>query len=88
MAKQYVHYFTVGGAYYFPMDMLRYDSCWPSTSEDASQLQFHPQRNSDVETKRKIRLVTIGHKERRPTLDRWKSFGWEVIHYEKGTEVY
>jgi hypothetical protein len=80
--KHYYHRFTVEGTGPFPHDMLRYDACWPSTSEDASTITFE-----EDGMRRRIRLTTIGHKDRVPTINRWLSFGWNVIHSEKGTEV-
>jgi hypothetical protein len=75
MTKQYYHRFMVKGDGYFPYDMLRYDACWPSTSDDVINL--------GLGEKRKVTLTTIGNKDRKPTFARWESFGWKVI--ESGT---
>ena len=60
--------FTVEGRSHFPVDMLRYDSCWPASTDDALNM---------LETnQRKVRLVS-GEK---PTPARWESFGWFVTN--------
>ena len=55
----------------FPYDMLRYDQCWPVTSEDAFKVV------SDVD-RRSIKMRSY----RAPTIEHWSSFGWAC-----GTEV-
>ena len=69
-----LHIFTVKGYGPFPIDMLRYDRCWPASEEDAAQAQYP---GSDGAT---VRLVA--HESNRhwqPTRARWESFGWKVI---------
>lgn len=66
--KKYVYYVTGRGE--FPFDMLRYDSAWPATGDDASKMDDHPS-NREM---RSIRLASY----REPTIDRWSSFGWSV----------
>ena len=79
--KLYYHRFTVEGSGHFPHDMLRYDGCWPSTGEDVVSMDFE-----EDGMRRRVTLTTIGHKDRTATVDRWRSFGWNVIHNGKGTE--
>jgi hypothetical protein len=64
MAVLKLYRYTVEGTGQFPVDMLRYDSCWPSTSKDVPL----PTKGGRVE------LVGI----QEPTLLRWRSFGWTV----------
>jgi len=67
--------FTVEGIGKFPVDMLRYDMCWPKTQQDAINLTpLEPHVGYTV--KRQVTLVGI--KDTSPTVDRWASFGWEV----------
>ena len=61
--------FTVTGTGQFPTDMLRYDQCWPATSEDA--VLMCPHRPSPT-VARSVRLRTHGS----VTAARWASFGW------------
>lgn len=77
--------FVVEGQYPFPVDMLRYDACYPATSEDAVQLAESMnfiRRNvlatQDLEKRtRTVKLTT--QLQNRPTTGRWESFGWKVI---------
>ena len=63
MSKRVI--FIVEGRGTFPVDMLRYDCCYPSGSKDAAALL----------TKEPRRVVLIGE---RITAARWKSFLWNV----------
>ena len=64
--------FTVEGSGEFPLDMLRYDRCWPATQNDAIQINAHMGR----------RTVTLATGQRStasyPTVARWESFLWRV----------
>lgn len=72
MAKNSWCKFTVEGSKDFPFDMLRYDACYPATSEDAIKLAARDSR--------KITLISTIIAE--PTAGRWNSFGWVVIDKE------
>ncbi len=61
-----VRRFLVEGRGYFPLDMLRYDQCWPCSSEDVLAM--------DVTEHRRIVMLSHGL----PTVARWNSFGWKV----------
>lgn len=73
--------YTVQGRGAFPIDMLRYDACYPATEQDAGLIEDllrhpHIDRNPHevtIETHRTPRthavIVTWG---------RWESFGWTV----------
>lgn len=63
--------FTVTGRGSFPLDMLRYDQCFPFGPDDVA--------NMDVGQRREVRLVHYGEQRHwEPTKDRWASFGWVV----------
>lgn len=68
--------FTVEGAGPLPLDMLRYDSCFPATEEDAATAVQYP---GECKGRRRIKLIrrTAGLPE--PTEARWRSFGWRVV---------
>ncbi len=70
MAKVKTRRFTVRGRGQFPIDMLRYDSCWPYTSMDSSYI-------SDESGGREVTLLT--NSPNAPTHGRWKSFTWAVV---------
>jgi hypothetical protein len=72
--------FTAHGRYPFPLDMLRYDACYPLGSGDVSKMQevISGPRVPTLVRERPIlaiRLVSYAHA---PTVDRWRSFGWVV----------
>jgi hypothetical protein len=68
------HLFTVEGRGQFPLDMLRYDSCWPESQADVTELGATHDRFAE----KRARVVTLrGLSE--PTEGRWQSFGWIVI---------
>lgn len=66
--------FPVEGNGVFPLDMLRYDACWPYTeSQDSTALggAWH-----DAKLRR---VVLQTNSPTAPTEGRWKSFGWRVV---------
>jgi hypothetical protein len=69
----YEYFVTGRGA--FPFDMLRYDSCWPASSEDAAKLdmQFANAEHA-YRQHRSIRMRSY----REPTVERWSSFNWSA----------
>ena len=62
--------FKVRGGGTFPIDMLRYDRCWPFTQQDVHA----------IESERGKRTVTLetAH-DASPTPSRWNSFLWGVV---------
>lgn len=60
------HRYTVSGGGSFPLDMIRFDRCWPRASRDVEKL--------DSKELRKVELISIAA----PTIARWNSFGWQV----------
>lgn len=65
----------------FPTDMLRYDHCWPSTTEDATHVAVATRSIRDwLEAYVTCGFTTIQLTGlQKPTADRWLSFGWEVL---------
>ena len=47
-------------------DMLRYDGCYPSRQVDVENLHGREHR------------IVLLRGDRGPTIDRWKSFGWDL----------
>jgi len=69
--------FEVMGRGKFPMDMLRYDNCWPATQDDVTKL-VESMTNPDylrMDWKITLRTRTLNT----PTLGRWISFEWHVL---------
>ncbi len=69
--------FQVEGLGEFPFDMLRYDCCWPLTSNDSHGLLGNERRV--------VTLTTIQENRHwEPTVARWASFLWAVKVGEVG----
>ncbi len=67
--------YTVKGFAPFPVDMLRYDGCFPRTSEDSVAIGTALAGRTDPRRVFEIRLHSPYHE---PTIGRWQSFGWIV----------
>lgn len=72
--------FTVKGHSTFPLDMLRYDQCWPADTASALEITNLIETHGVHERARTITLHTwnVGI-----TPDRWKIFGWTVISQDR-----
>lgn len=69
--------FKVTGALPFPVDMLRYDSCYPRTEADSLAITHTFDARSGAVTVEVEKLHSQkwnGH----PTIGRWESFSWRV----------
>lgn len=71
---KYIQTFVVQGSLPFPVDMLRYDSCYPKTTEDAMQIVSRDLLGTKTVTLQR----QVDYKKDQPTVDRWRSFGWLV----------
>lgn len=65
----------------FPVDMLRYDSCWPLTTEDARKIENILNEGERLTLPRRVRvqLQTSDRNFNVPTAARWDSFMWRVV---------
>jgi hypothetical protein len=75
----YLTKFTVTGKLPFPIDMLRYDSCFPYSGEDAGKIMatLDHLRGTKRETYH-INLIKVDHNGNGPEMSRWSSFLWSV----------
>ena len=80
----YYHEFTVKGGYAFPVDMLRYDHCYPRDTESALAMTYTIKDEKLYMEERVIHLGTVSVKTWTPTDARWQSFGWEVSSHTCG----
>lgn len=71
--------FEVNGRGPFPVDMLRYDMCWPKSGDDAAKLVSSDEDRASRGV-RTVRMLAI----RKPTCGRWASFGWTVVTIDGG----
>ena len=71
---------TVTGRGHFPVDMLRYDACWPSDDHAVEVITFAGDNSLDEPdqfyTCDLTRVSTNPNDN--PTSARWASFGWSV----------
>ena len=67
--------YEVQGSGVLPLDMLRYDSAWPADQQSVSRMSGGFLMDRQAQPRRTIRLGSY----RRPTVDRWNSFGWTVL---------
>ena len=79
-----------GGALDFPMDMLRYDRCYPVTTEDARAIKlalilpYAPDMTYADDHLDKLFKGTIElqSNDRKPSSEAWEAHGWLVISCE------
>jgi len=80
----YYHTATFEGSVPFPLDMLRYDQCWPRSSSDAQTIACFPNYRKETRlfsTPIRVEVARYSASKRDPgwcTL-RWKSFGWKKV---------
>lgn len=81
MTKKIDIKFTVEGRGEFPLDMLRYDRCFPRTGDDAEMLRTPAEHLSSP---RCVTLIALARDMRywEPSRGRWASFGWYVLDVE------
>jgi hypothetical protein len=72
--------FSVEGPDPFPVDMLRYDACWPQGSDDVYEITASV---DGARAHNPRRIVHLRSDLREPTEERWASFGWRVLGVEK-----
>ncbi len=73
--------FTVEGGGEFPVAMLRYDTCFPDSADDAVRIKTSLIGHTNL---RKVTLIHRG--EERfwiPTIARWNSFVWLVTEIKE-----
>jgi hypothetical protein len=76
--------FTVKGHGHFPVDMLRYDGCYPRTTEDAINLVHPHSPDSNIE----VTLISVNKlRGWLPTEARWQSFGWSVVRVRQPVKI-
>ena len=75
MRNEELYLFTVVGSGEFPIDMLRYDGCWPYEREDAAKIEASF-REPGLPGVRTVVLQTTNRHG--PTYRRWESFTWRA----------
>jgi len=77
MTKAYSYEATVSGPYTFPVDMLQYDECFPSSEADAGEIEDTTLGASRV-NRVHVTRVSLRRRGEPFTARRWESFGWKV----------
>lgn len=80
--RRYSCFAVVEGYGIFPLDMLRYDCCFPVESEDANAVAGEP----DAPTRRVAVQRWCDIADGRWTNGRWESFGWKIVSVTNGRE--
>lgn len=77
--------FKVRGPGRLPVDMLRYDCCWPDTGEDAALIEAKADPLASREERQRVQgkvqergITLASYSEHAPCVGRWESFGWSV----------
>ncbi len=65
----------------FPVDMLRYDACWPEGPDDVSAIVRPRAFARSLDGRTVVTLLTDALN--RPTSARWASYGWPVTSTER-----
>lgn len=80
--KSYETILVVEGRGHFPIDMLRYDSCFPRTGEDAGKISRITKVPFQLSYQREIQSIVLIRRSLNnlpATTERWESFGWRVV---------
>lgn len=93
--KPYVHEFEVEGDTMFPLDMLRYDGCFPAEEfasyRIATTMDYQALRELLTQANTadvllgsrpgvlRVKLCKVWDKTWKPTEGRWESFRWRVV---------
>jgi hypothetical protein len=72
--------FSVTGRGGFPLDMLRYDAAYPIDQESVADIDYSLQTAHRVERLKDKKPFRVNLRSRvaAPTVERWRSFGWEL----------
>lgn len=84
--KTKIIHFVVEGRGSFPMDMLRYDNCEPATDEDMQSInngEYVSGPRRQIALKRDIAGFSLRRTLPGVTPERWESFSWKVVQYER-----
>jgi len=78
----YQHTFTVSWVGRFPLDMLRYDGCYPLTIEAAASVEYSVDQELRSRVSRSGTFASVRDTATwTPTFDRWRSFGAIVSNH-------
>lgn len=64
----------VSGTGYFPVDMLRYDCCFPASEKDVVAIS----KSMKTPNRQEVVAIHLFSAYGKVTPERWASFGWQV----------
>lgn len=83
MASQLISFRVHSNLLPFPLDMLRYDGCFPMSQEDVDKISISLDRETSQDERFNLGSIILGHhassKAWKPTYERWESMGWQVM---------
>ena len=79
MEERVIHRFIVKGTGSFPIDMLRYDQCFPDDQESAAKIANSVYHSRMATQDGEICLAAWRLIGWEPTKKRWESFLWKVV---------
>ena len=85
MARQYYSIAAVTCEYAFPIDMLRYDRCWPVTEQDSGNIENTYSYDHNYPP---IFVARIHERGQLFTTERWKSRGAHLVYVAKNKTSY
>lgn len=77
--KLYRQLFEVEGRHPFPIDMLRYDACFPASETESHKINATFDGGRIETTRVTLARYIRADMKQEPTSGRWHSFGWTVI---------
>ncbi len=82
---KYAHFAIIRGSGAFPIDMLRYDSCYPFREEDARKIESvsNPMIGDNDPWEIRVKKHSELARHARWTPERWKSFRCELVEDDR-----
>jgi len=85
MAKQCQHVITLTAKNIFvpfPIDMLRYDRCYPYSKDDSIKIRGDMRTIDETGNVESITVTKADHKIWKPAVEQWGLFGWIISKHE------
>ncbi len=77
---QYHHEAVIEGKGTFPLDMLRYDQCYPATAEDSDTIERLMEPGGASTGVWTVNVRAYSRVKDHWTPERWRSFGVELVN--------
>jgi hypothetical protein len=77
--KVYQQRWEVEGSMSFPVDMLRYDSCFPFSETESYKIIKCMEGNNRGPVRVIVHRYRSSGMSKEPNAQRWQSFGWKIV---------